>query len=88
MERSLDDVPASIANREYSTAFRPGLSTHSLAPVPVEFMIICSYFSRNSRNNSICLCLSFSRRLLLWPGVADVSEEDVESVYNAVISTM
>lgn len=55
MERSLDDVLASVANRENSTAFHSAVSTQSYAHVSTKFMIICPYFSSNSRNNPLFL---------------------------------
>lgn len=58
MERSLDDVLASVANRENSTAFHSTVSTQSCAHVSTKFMIICSYFSSNSRNNPLSLSRS------------------------------
>lgn len=60
MERLLDDALANVANRENSIAFlHSNLSTQSCTR-STKFMIICSYFSRHSRNNSPRLSLSLS----------------------------
>lgn len=81
MERSLDDVLASVANRENSTAFHSAVSTQSYAHVSTKFMIICPYFSSNSRNNP--LFLSFFPRSVM--GETELERRDLAATYRVYI---
>lgn len=79
MERSLDDVLASVANRENSTAFHSAVSTQSYAHVSTKFMIICPYFSSNSRNNP--LSLSFFPRSVHPLGETELERRDLAATF-------